>query len=259
MARGKSASYILDEVAFQRYMVERALETRKLVIGQNSITGKALFRVLERVNRHLSLIDRLNRRGRDPRLIYLAMAFGLTGESQLADDQVVTEFRNYLAEHEIEVSKMVSDEEHNTWRIGCLAPLNGPEPRWIDRDLVRAPEYRQLIALEKELDGLGDPPYLIIDNQGREFSLTNREELYEHFQDQGRKGLAIQRYKGLGEMNPDQLWETTMDPITRTMLQVRVEDAVEADHIFSVLMGDSVEPRKAFIQTNAREVQMLDI
>ena len=259
LARGKTASYILDEVAFQRYMVERALETRKLVIGEEAIAGKALFRVLERVNRQLSLIERLNRRGRDSRLIFLSMAFGLANENQLADDQVVTEFRNYLAERGVEVCKMVQDEEHNTWRIGCLAPLNGPEPHWVDRDLVRSPEYRQLISLEKELDGLGDPPYLIIDNQGREYSLADREKLYEHFQEQGRKGLSIQRYKGLGEMNPDQLWETTMDPITRTMLQVRVEDAVEADHIFSVLMGDSVEPRKAFIQTNARDVQMLDI
>ena len=114
------------------------------------------------------------------------------------------------------------------------------------------------MALSADLAELGPPPFRVRDrNEQRE--IASRSELLRQVLDSGKKGLEIQRYKGLGEMNPEQLWETTMNPATRTVLQVRVEDAVEADRIFSVLMGDEVEPRRAFIEQNALSVHNLDI
>jgi DNA gyrase subunit B len=97
------------------------------------------------------------------------------------------------------------------------------------------------------------------EKEGEIFVAQNKEELHEHLLKEGKKGISLQRYKGLGEMNPEQLWETTMNPEKRTLLQVRVEDFVDADEIFTILMGEEVEPRRDFIQSNALEVSMLDI
>src|SRR5262249_11535516 len=105
---------------------------------------------------------------------------------------------------------------------------------------------------------LGPAPWAL-DGDKERVELRRFDQLVEHVDELGRKGLAIQRYKGLGEMNPQQLWETTMDPEKRTLLQVRVDDTVEADKIFTVLMGDLVEPRREFIEQNALNVKNLDV
>jgi DNA gyrase subunit B len=105
---------------------------------------------------------------------------------------------------------------------------------------------------------MAPPPYVLAE-KGREVPLDSEEKLHQSLHRIGKEGLNIQRYKGLGEMNPEQLWETTMNPETRTLLKVKVEDAVEADEIFSILMGDEVEQRRRFIEENALFVQHLDI
>jgi DNA gyrase subunit B len=121
-----------------------------------------------------------------------------------------------------------------------------------------SPEFSDLTDLYRELAVLGPPPYAL-ENGGDIIEFQRLEELGDRINELGKKGLAIQRYKGLGEMNPEQLWETTMDPGRRTLLQVRVEDAYEADRLFSTLMGDLVEPRRSFIEKNALNVRNLDV
>jgi DNA gyrase subunit B len=105
---------------------------------------------------------------------------------------------------------------------------------------------------------LDEPPYKIVEGE-KEVTITSKRELLDYLREQGKKGLTIQRYKGLGEMNPEQLWDTTMNPEQRTLLQVTIEDAIEADTIFTILMGDKVEPRREFILNNALAVRELDI
>jgi DNA gyrase subunit B len=128
----------------------------------------------------------------------------------------------------------------------------------INLELWQAVEMRQLRRLQPTIAKLSSPPFLVR-RDGEAESLDSKEDLLQRLMESGKKGLVIQRYKGLGEMNPDQLWETTMNPERRRILEVRIEDAAAADMLFSILMGDAVEPRRQFIEENALEVRNLDI
>ncbi|MCK5119914.1 MAG: hypothetical protein KAQ78_10025 [Candidatus Latescibacteria bacterium] len=119
---------------------------------------------------------------------------------------------------------------------------------------VSSPEYRTLYSAYEEFREM-DPPLTLVD--GGETPIETRDALLARIVAEGRRGLTIQRYKGLGEMNPDQLWKTTMDPEVRTLLRVTVEDEVEADHVFTVLLGNDVPPRRKFIEENAKYVKNL--
>jgi DNA gyrase subunit B len=131
------------------------------------------------------------------------------------------------------------------------------------RDIYRAPKFTEVRALLGQVAVMGEPPYRIAEAEptetGQEIELGSMTQLVDHVMSVGKKGLSVQRYKGLGEMNPAQLWETTMNPEKRTLLQVRVDDAVIADEIFTTLMGDQVEPRRDFIFKNALYVSNLDV
>jgi DNA gyrase subunit B len=129
----------------------------------------------------------------------------------------------------------------------------------INHEFIDSPEYRGLFTLYQELDDFHNPPFTVSTNGDVEKELPNKEELLAYLMKAAQKGLTLQRYKGLGEMNPEQLWETTMDPETRRLLQVTIEDLTEADQVFTTLMGDKVEPRRAFIERHAHEVENLDI
>jgi DNA gyrase subunit B len=129
-----------------------------------------------------------------------------------------------------------------------------------DADFLRSSDFQRLAELAGEMARLGAPPFRIAGGKiDGEEQIASQVALLERLLAIGEKGLSIQRYKGLGEMNPDQLADTTMDPTHRTLLQVRIEDAVEADLVFTKLMGDEVEPRRDFIERNALDAQNLDI
>ena len=128
----------------------------------------------------------------------------------------------------------------------------------ITHNLLETPEYHELARLAKMMELVGSAPYLI-EKGHHTLECSSIDELVQKLDEEARKGHSIQRYKGLGEMNPGQLWETTMSPENRTLLQVQVQDAVEADQVFSDLMGDEVEPRKLFIERAALDVVNLDI
>jgi DNA gyrase subunit B len=124
---------------------------------------------------------------------------------------------------------------------------------------VKSGRFRELVSIEEDVRSIGPAPYTATPEKGSPVELKDSFALDTFIQERGRKGITLSRYKGLGEMNADELWETTMNPDGRTVLKVRIEDRVRADEIFSVLMGDQVEPRREFIEKNALSVKNLDI
>ena len=134
-------------------------------------------------------------------------------------------------------------------------------PVRIGRGLIHSKDYQQLLVLSETIFQFDQPPFEVLDKDDKVIrsQVNNLKELLAYLLEEGKKGLSFQRYKGLGEMNPDQLWETTMDPTQRNLLQVNIEDVMDTDEIFTILMGEEVEPRREFIQNNALEVTMLDI
>jgi DNA gyrase subunit B len=136
-----------------------------------------------------------------------------------------------------------------------------PKPVIIGRGHIYSSDYQKALQLGKKIFPYDHSPFSVFSrgNPNDAIQVDDKKRLLTLLIEEGKKGIAVQRYKGLGEMNPEQLWRTTMNPETRTFLQVKVEDAVETDEIFTVLMGDEVEPRREFIQNNALEVSILDI
>jgi DNA gyrase subunit B len=128
----------------------------------------------------------------------------------------------------------------------------------IDIHLVALPEYRRLRAVAKQIARYNRPPFIVLKDTSRE-TRADWRELLEHVKTEGMRDVQVQRYKGLGEMNANQLWETTMDAEKRTMMQIRSEDAVEANEMFTTLMGEDVESRRKFIEENALDVRNLDV
>jgi DNA gyrase subunit B len=179
-------------------------------------------------------------------------------------DGIVERAREYwrLASPELLQAKIAyeDDREHACLKVVVRTVTDGAtHASVIDREVCLSPEFEETRRVLAELDGVGDGPYRLANGGEAAEAVPSLQDAVQRIMTGARKGLEIQRYKGLGEMNPGQLWETTMDPTKRTLLQVKVDDAVEADIIFSTLMGDEVEPRRKFIEENALSVRNLDI
>jgi DNA gyrase subunit B len=153
-------------------------------------------------------------------------------------------------------AKLIGDEEHSSWSVTYRDPTNAE--RTIGVELAQLPEYKRLRNLAKQVDRFNHPPFTARRNDRTE-TLNDWRELLAHVKSEGMRDAQVTRYKGLGEMNAEQLWETTMNPENRTMLRVRLEDMVECEEIFSTLMGEDVESRRKFIEENALDVRNLDV
>ena len=258
---GKQESYIKNEEAHNRYLTERAISKSEVVVQQTQkkLTDKKLGNLLEKLSRYHNFMQRLQNKGYPRSLLKLLLEQGVRNKAIFEEKGKIADLQKCLQKRGFEVFDTYWDEEHNLYGFEVQESNGGNEKRSkVHWDLIASVEYRQLIQVYGEIQEMAPPPYVLAE-KGREVPLDSEEKLHQSLHRIGKEGLNIQRYKGLGEMNPEQLWETTMNPETRTLLKVKVEDAVEADETFSILMGDEVEQRRRFIEENALFVQHLDI
>jgi DNA gyrase subunit B len=290
--RGRSETYIKNEQELDGFLVRRAVESRVVKLADGSeLFGEILERPLQRSNAYRKLLQQVTRRGHPPAIVSAL----LEGEAR---DKSFFEQRDRLdviAARMTTPTRTVSvtrDDEHNVFALQIDdRSLGYPRQYEIGIDFITSGEYRMLVSAYREIADIKFPAVVVTGESSREeepqdegsegtpeaaqatevptaaarsrkepdVTLQSLDDFVEFFISAGKKGIAINRYKGLGEMNPDTLWNTTMDPENRTLLQVRAEDHAEADQMFTTLMGDQVEPRRKFIEDNALDVRNLDV
>jgi DNA gyrase subunit B len=257
----KEERYLKDDAELSSFLLERLSGGATLTLAGSGRTlkGKALKDAVRRLERSLEFLERLDQRGWPRDFVQIMLREGITSREKLAADGVLAALVGELKAEGFEDAAVDHDEEHGLGRVSVSHNRNGRRRHVeLGYDLIRTYEYSQLVEFHKHLADFDQPPFHL-ELEGVQETFGSSEELVTRVYAAARHGLAVQRYKGLGEMNADQLWATTMNPDTRRLLQVRVEDAAEADELFTVLMGDAVEPRRDFIEKNALEVVNLDV
>ncbi|HLK38630.1 MAG TPA: DNA topoisomerase (ATP-hydrolyzing) subunit B [Polyangiaceae bacterium] len=268
--RGKKDVYLKDQPALDLFFLQHGVEGLAVRASKGpTLSGEPLFRLAERLRLFRRALSKLDRRT-DASIIGQALHAAPLGKNELRERKRV-EAAVPLIQARLEKTKpdilpirieVGWEVEHGAARI-LIAPRPGAaaRPVVIDWHLVDSAEYEELYAIEQDVRSIGPAPYFVREGEkGKPEALVeDADALWDYIDARGRKGTQLQRYKGLGEMNPGQLWETTLDPNMRVMLQVRLDDVVQTDQIFTILMGDQVEPRRQFIEDNALNVKNLDI
>jgi DNA gyrase subunit B len=257
---GKKELYARDEESFHDFIVRRISEKEKILASDGTvISGKKLASVLNGLIRYYDNMAKLEKRGYGERFIEFLASCGIKDRDVFKDKAFMEDIFRKLQEKGFQVTDIrVSETGHEYYEFVVVETRNGGQGFFVDWEMFTSPELKRVLEVSRQLEDLRGKTFTLA-GEGEGKVLHTWHALLEELMSHGKKGLTIQRYKGLGEMNPGQLWETTMDPAKRALLQVKVEDVVEADEIFSILMGDRVEPRRDFIYANALEVKELDI
>jgi DNA gyrase subunit B len=255
--KGKTERYVQNETELLKMLFELAADDITVMAPSGGIGGKRLVTYLKKISTYDKLLDWFGRRRNDPEIIELLLKWN-TGKEVLKTKDTTGELLRRILERcpDAKQGEIVFDEEHETNEVEIRRhnyKLN------ISFSFFTSPEFKEILTLYREIVGVfGEQPYKL-SIKGETKEVSSLKDLLTTAIDVSKKGLNIQRYKGLGEMNPQQLWDTTMDADKRTLLQVAVEDSVNADEIFTILMGDQVEPRKDFIVKHALEARNIDI
>ncbi len=255
--KGRTDKYVQNESELIKMLFELAAEEIEIMTPSGHIGGRKLIQYFKKAYDYDSLMNWFRKSRRDPFIINFLLKRGIQKTDLKSEDllkDVLAEIQQTASN--IRPEEIVFDEESESYSVTLRSnnyKVNLSIP------FVQSPEFKEAASLYKEITEIfGIPPY-IFNIKGESHEASSIEELIQRAIEIAKKGLTIQRYKGLGEMNPTQLWETTMDPSKRTLKQVTVEDSIRADEIFTILMGDQVEPRKDFIQKHALEARNIDV
>ncbi len=266
VTKGKKETYLKDESSLDEHLLELGTSHARVETPAGELTGEGLKAFARKVLEYEALLAKVDRR-RDSRVVDAVVQETAIDRATLADKEKLkaelAKLEPWLEARHPEVlpltARVEPDAEHGCQRVVLRGRSMGSyRESVLDYEYLGSTEFEQLRAIAGSFATLGESPYRVRYDSQVEEALAPQAVVRKILKE-AAKGQSIQRYKGLGEMNPEQLWDTTMNPSTRTLLQVRVDDAVEADQIFTVLMGDVVEPRREFIEKFALEVQNLDI
>ncbi len=259
LTRGNEKTYLKDDAEFKKYLLSRGIEKKRLRLGsQRTLEGVPLSQALEKVIAFQEYLNRFEKRGLARKVVHLLLAHGVVSKESLRREEGLEAVLQALNATKHVTARLEFDEEHTCWAL--LVTTQGREAVEIrlDWELLGSSDFQALVRLDRDMADFKTPPHRV-EGKDRAWAFKGLDELVAFVLEEGQKGITIQRFKGLGEMNPEQLWETTMDPENRTLLKVNIADTAEADNIFTILMGDKVEPRRDFIQNNVLELNELDI
>ena len=261
--KGKSEKYIKDEKEFTKEIMRRATENLRVEILSNGsgpkavLEGSELRGFLLNLDEYEQMFHKVERRLRDARVVEILsnIELHIDNKADFLEEANVKPVFEAITKLGLK-PEMRRDEEHSSYAVVFHDSTNAE--RAIGTALAAQPEYRRFRALARTISRHNEPPFVVVKNENRD-SQGNWIDLLNYVKNEGKKDAAVTRYKGLGEMNAEQLAETTMNPEKRTLLSVRLEDAVESEEIFSTLMGEDVESRRKFIEENALDVKNLDV
>lgn len=260
VVQGKQETYLKDEEELSVYLLKRATDKQEVYLSgaEKPLDSEQLDHLLKIFSRYEDWLERQSKKGIHKGVLEEIVRFFSVSKRSSAEHESISALKAELEKAGYEVTETESDEEPGSTNLEIVQPTNGHERFLLEYEFLRSPEFKKLIELYDQMEILHQTPYRV-KNPQREVEITQPRELFLFLTEEAKKGLGIQRYKGLGEMNPEQLWETTMDPERRTFLQVKIEDEYKADELFTTLMGDKVEPRREFIQYYALDFRELDV
>ncbi len=278
VGKGKNEVYLKEETDLNDYVLKRISNQKYIKYQGGEIRDHKLYLFVCDLSEYFTAMSKIKNRGISTDLVEYLIKSGIEDKQTLRDEDKMKAVCNELRENGYSVTDVSWNPDRNVFEMTVTAvpKTNDDEfsnsqqqvrPVKIGRGFIHSINYQKALMINKKINLNDKPPFQIhnIENEedgqkeSRPVVFENKKELFDYLLQEAKKGINIQRYKGLGEMNPDQLWETTMNPEKRTMMKVKIEDAVDADEIFTVLMGDVVEPRREFIQNHALEVSVLDI
>jgi DNA gyrase subunit B len=276
VGKGKKAIYLKNEEELNDHILKRVCNRKSVKSGKKEaiLPEHNLYVFVCDLSEYFTVMSKLKKRGINVDLVELLIKEGVENKRFLQNEQKMSALKETLREKGYDVSDLNWNAERSVYEMTVVPSLKGQQkslltysaekdvkPVKIGRGLIYSKDFQKGLVLAKKIFKFDNPPFLVFNKDDKIDSvrIEDKKQLFSFLIEEGKKGLSLQRYKGLGEMNPDQLWETTMNPDKRTLLQVKVEDAVETDEIFTVLMGEEVEPRREFIINNALDVIMLDI
>jgi DNA gyrase subunit B len=259
ITRGREVLYLKEERSYQKWIVKKISEDFKVRVKgkKEEFEGEKFRKLFLRIMQKKNYIELLERKNYPRFLIDLLIRENVIGLEFLQDKKQMKRIQSLIETKGLH-TELTKDEEYEAYELGIQFQINGMAITCkVNLSLIDSAEYKGLYKIYKELEEFR-PPYEVLSN-GESVVIENENKLLDYLHDKGKKGVTIQRYKGLGEMAPEQLWVTTMNPENRALLKVSIRDAVEAEEVFNTLMGDEVERRRKFIESNALLATNLDI